>query len=123
MTVRAYTPKDYEMVMSWLDARKVKRIHEKTLSTVGFIVPNVCAVWVYPTPSDFVYLENLFSNPGAIRSGENVSKLIDAAIDFCRISDFKFLLSVTDHSAVIKRAIMKGAKLQGNQTLITFQLK
>ena len=123
MTVRAYTPKDYEMVMMWLDARKVKRIHEKTLSTVGFIVPNVCAVWVYPTPSDFVYLENLFSNPDAIRSGENVSKLIDAAIDFCRISDFKFLLSVTDHPAVIKRAIMKSAKLQGNQTLITFQLK
>ena len=121
--IRNYQDDDYEMVMSWFDARNMRRVHPKVLSPHGFIIPNVCALWMYPTESDFIYLENLISNPDAIRKAESVSSLIDTAIKWALEMDYKFMLSVTDNPSVIKKAIMKGAKMTSSQTLITFQLK
>lgn len=109
--------------MTWFDKRGMKRIHERVLSSVGYVVPNVCAVWIYGTDSDFCYLENLISNPDVEGKEKQLTMLIETAIRAARELGYKFLMSVTDHPGVLVRAIKKGAHLKNKQTLITYQLK
>jgi hypothetical protein len=120
--IKRYEPSDYEEIMTWFDKRKMQRIHEKTLSSVGYVVPNVCAVWIYGTDSDFCYLENLISNPDIEGKGKSIDILLDTALRAANMLGYKFCMSVTEHPGIVMRALKKGAKLQAKQTLITYQL-
>lgn len=121
--IRRYVPGDYEEVMTWFDKRDMKRIHEKVLSSVGYIIPNVCAVWIYGTDSDFCYLENLISNPDIEGKSKSIDILINTCVKAAELLGYKFIISVTEHPGVIVRALRRGAKLQTKQTLITYQIK
>lgn len=121
--IRPYVESDYEDVMSWLDKRNMKRVHPDVLSDIGFIIPGVCAVWVYITNSDFCYIENLFSNPDVKNKFQHISFLLDTAKEAAIKLDYKFILSVTDNSSVIKHALMFGAEVESGKSLITLQIK
>lgn len=121
--IRQYEPTDYEMVMSWLDARGMRRVHPNVFSTLGFIIPDVAVVWLYATNSDMCNLENLYSNPKAENKNQQINYLLDTAIKAARSMNYKFIQSVTNSPAVIKHALKFGAKLETGQTLITLQIQ
>ncbi len=121
--VRYYTQDDYEMVMSWLDAREMPRVHPNVLSTLGFIIPDVAVIWLYATNSDMCNLENLYSNPSAENKNQQVNFLLDTAIKAAKQMNYKFVQSVTRSPAVIKHALKFGAKTESGQTLITLQIQ
>ncbi len=121
--IRQYREEDYEMVMSWLDARGMPRVHPNVLSTLGFIIPDVAVVWLYATNSDVCNIENLYSNPKAENKNQQINFLIDTAIKSAKNMNYKFIQSVTKSPAVIKHALKFGAKMETGQTLITLQIQ
>jgi len=121
--IRQYTKDDYEMIMSWLDAREMPRVHENVLSTLGFIIPDVAVIFLYATNSDMCQLENLYSNPKAENKNQQINFLLDTAIKAAKSMNYKFVQSVTKSPAIIKHALKFGAKLETGQTLITLQIQ
>lgn len=119
--IRKYIPSDYEQVMGWLDKRGMKRIHPNVLSEYGLIIPGKVAAWIYMTNSDLCYIENLIGNPEDCTK-DDIRIILDTLTKFARDSGYKFVLSVTEHKGVIAEALKRGAKIQGNQSLITLQL-
>ena len=121
--IRKYLASDYDEVMSWLDARGMKKIHSRILPENGFIIPGIGAVWIYKTDSDICFIEELYSNPKAESKREHIDQLIMVAIEAAKEMGFKFIQSVTSHPSIIKRAVLLGAKIETLQTLITLQIK
>lgn len=111
------------MVMSWMDKRKMQRVHPNVLSEYGLIIPDVAAIWLYTTNSDICYLENLFSNPEATNKHISICFLIDTASKAAAQMGYKFVMCVTDHKSILEQAIRLGAKTEPNKVLITLQLK
>jgi hypothetical protein len=78
-------------VQAWATAHGYGTINEKTLSSIGFIVPGVAAAWLYPTPSGVAYADNLITNPNAsmkerhraVKSLVEQGKVLAKQLGFC----------------------------------------
>ena len=68
----------------------------------GWIVDNVCAVFLYLTDSKFVFLDSMVSNPEASkeRRGEGMRLCLDAMVKFCLENDIHVASFVTNINAV-----------------------
>lgn len=123
--VRRYVDGDFDQIQEWLKRRQMKVFHPNILPKAGFIVDEVAAMFLYETDSDICYLENLVSNPYINSEARDhaISLIVEAAFAYAVMQGFKFVMSITDHPQVIKRAIRSGAKVEPGKVLLTKQLK
>jgi hypothetical protein len=94
-------------VQAWATAHGYGTINEKTLSSIGFIVPGVAAAWLYPTPSGVAYADNLITNPNASMKERHkaVKTLIEDGKSVAKTLGFSYLIFVTDVSPAFFRSI------------------
>lgn len=97
------------MVKSWYDNRGMA-FYEELLPSVGVLVTDVAAGWLYQTDSKIVYIENLISNP-LIEPHIKEEALDLVAETLCMEAEnlgFKFIVATTWIKAVANRAKKHG---------------
>lgn len=64
---RKFEETDMEEVIGWFHSRKIE-ITPDYLPKTGFIVPGICAGFIYKTDASFCIFESFISNPNSPRS-------------------------------------------------------
>jgi len=120
--VRAYRDTDFNDVMKWLEKRNMPKIDKTVLSDTGFIIPDVACVFLYLTNSSVCNLENMYSNPDAENRSLAIELLLDTALKAAKTWEYKYVQSISTHKEMIKRAVIRGAKFETNQTIMTLKI-
>lgn len=124
MKARKYQDSDFEQIQAWGKAWGAD--YDKDLfPPLGFIVPGVCAYFIYETPSKVCWLENMVKNP------EVPKELSDIALELVVTEvlrevyslGYKVCYATTDSDVVIERALKHNAKALKHQTLLSLQFK
>lgn len=123
--VRKYKPEDFHQIETWLKDRSMKVFHPRILPENGYIVDEVCALFLYKTDSDISYIENLITNPHSEQEYRNlcINAVIEACFSRATELGYKFVMGVTDNFQVVKRAIYHEAQVEKDKYLLTKQLK
>lgn len=98
-------PMHYESLCSWWKAHDWSVIDLDLLPATGFIVPNVCAGFLYATDSGFCLSEFIISNPAIeykIRS-EGLDMLINKLAEEAKKKGYKVMFTSVEHEGLIKR--------------------
>lgn len=74
---------DYNTIVSWWKHYNYPIIPRESLSTTGFMINDMFAVWVYLTNSNICYIENAIKDPSKELSDEVMSRLFDFIKEFC----------------------------------------
>jgi hypothetical protein len=95
-----------EMVNSWCDKWKMSHFPDGWLPTVGYIVPDVAAAWIYISDSNVAWMENVISNPDSDaaardKSIDDIVRLLESAAKQCGT---KWMLGLSDNKDVLARA-------------------
>lgn len=67
MEIRKIKDEDLDEIDSWYRARGLNPLDHALLPKNGFIVPGVCALFLYVTDGAIGFLEGLISNPKELR--------------------------------------------------------
>lgn len=122
-TVRAINRnKDYRQICSWWDCRDIPAVPLGLLPLNGFIVPGVCAGFLYLTDSDLAIIEGFISNPEATPITRNVGlDLITAALCArAKTLGYIAISAFTQLDIITSRATKHGfAVSQGQYRLVT----
>lgn len=126
MRVRRFDiDQDFEAIKRWGKEWDGSDYDKDLLSPVGFILPEVCAYFVYETGTKQVFLENLITNPKAPKELKElgIKMVITETLKYCNEKGYKVARAVTNNEAVIERAIMHNAMAQRDATLLTLKFK
>lgn len=116
---RRYHPRDWDLIKSW-GAEWGAEYEEALFPTVGFLVENIAAYFLYQTDSNVCYLENLISKKSA--SAEEKSQafklLIDAILKEAADLGFTVAYATTNIIPVMLLAKEHGAEIRPGQCLL-----
>lgn len=123
--IRRYKDSDYEDVCEWLRDWDLPPPTRTMLPEIGFIVPGVAVGFLEQPDTDSCYFENVYSKKGSDKKERDraINEIYDAAMLCAKALGFNRMLSVTDNSGMIKRAIQRGCKLEINKVLVINHLK
>jgi len=108
LDVRAYTPKDYEMVTRWWKAWDSPIIDQEFLSDIGLIVGESAACWLYTTNSGLCFLDTCVSDPDSEYRDEAIDKVIYELTQIAIEKGCKLIYAVPAKPKLIKRALNQG---------------
>lgn len=118
--VRKYRAEDFEQIKAW--GKAWGSDYESDLfPPLGFIVPGVCAYFIYETPSKVCWLENMVANPDVPKEVRDLA--LNAVVTEClrEVSrlGYRKVYATSNYEAVIKRAQTHNAKVTPGFTQIT----
>lgn len=105
MKVRRVTREDYEALKGWWSAQKWEAPPLECLPTVGFMIEDVCAGFLYQTDSAFSWLEFVIANPDTdkkVRS-EALDLVINALTKASKELGYKAIYTTLNHPKLIER--------------------
>lgn len=113
MIVRRYRPSDFKQIREW-GAKWGAEYNEDQFPSVGFIIDNVAAYFLYSTDSSVCWLENMISNRGIDSQTRDVALdlLIEAILDEARNLGYAIAYAATDFVEIAKRAKEHGAMVR-----------
>lgn len=96
------------MLLKWWKQYKMKPIPIEYLGH-GFLIEGKCALFIYPTGTPSVFMENLVANKKLSDKDrdEAIDLLVDTVIKFLKTKKVKRIVSITSMSVVANRAIKK----------------
>jgi len=105
VSIEKFLPKHYEEVCGWWKSHGWAPISLEALPTTGFIIPDVCAGFLYSTDSSMCVLEWVISNPKASKEvrSEGLDDLIDALLKKADSSGFKMVFTSVSHPKLMDR--------------------
>lgn len=123
MQVRPYTPQDFEQVRQWGEKWGAKYSAD-LFPPLGFIVPGVCAYFVYETQSAVCWLENMVRNPDIPREVVDIALplVVTSCLRAAKDNGYKVAYATTASDAVVDRALKHGATAFKGQTLLQLRL-
>lgn len=114
--VRFDKQKHFNMITEWYINRKQNMLPLEYLPETGFIVPNICAGFLYKTDSKLALIENYISCPKSDK--ETRSNALDlvtkSLIDEAKKYDFNVIMALTKLDSVRKRAEKSGFQTVDN---------
>ncbi len=121
--VRKYNPeKDFDIIKEWGQGWGAS--YEKDLlPPTGFIVPGICAYFIYETNSKVCWLENLIRNPYKTKEecASGIEECVTETLREVSKKGYKAVYTIADNPVVIDRAIKHGASIDPNHTLISLR--
>lgn len=125
MQVRKYNPEtDFEQIKTW--GKGWEANYDKDLfPPLGFIVPGVCAYFIYETNSKVCWLENMVRNPEVPKevADKGLELVATACLKEINTLGYKVAYATTASEAVIDRALRHGATAFKGQTLLQVSFK
>lgn len=123
--IRKVETKDIQTIQSWFLARNIVD-QSDMFSTIGYIVPDIAAGFLYTTNSQVAIIEHLITNP--IYHKEIRDKALDevvlSIIKEAKRLHFTNLLGITEFDVVTQRALKLGFEKQPNPfTVINYNLE
>lgn len=119
MSVRRYIKEDLKQVNRWEAMCELSLTPEHGIPDVGFIVPGVCAGFLFQTDSSICMFDGFIANP-EIR-GEERLKALDAVTDALVITakdlGFKSVLAFTKNKNIKARCERYGFSGRGGYEL------
>jgi hypothetical protein len=108
MNVILYNNTHYETLLKWWKQYKMDPVPIEYLGQ-GFMIENMCAVFIYPTGTPSVFMENLIANKRLNPKTRDMAldHLVSTVIKFLKTKKVKRIVSVTNLGAVSKRAAKK----------------
>jgi len=105
MNIVKFTFEHHDEVSGWWKERGWAPIPLATLPTTGFIVPGVCAGFLYLTDSNLCFLEWVISNPESESQdrSKGLDLLIDELLTEAENLGYKVVSTVTTHPKLILR--------------------
>lgn len=101
---------DYPSACAWWKAHNWPVLPKEALPEVGYIVPEICAAWLYRSDSSIAWIEWIIANPESdkeVRS-EALDLLIQTVSSHAKELGFKFLFSSASHPHLIERYKLHG---------------
>lgn len=115
---RMYTHRDYDSILSWYAAWKLPAPPQSLIPT-GFIVPTVCAGFLYLTDTTLGIIDLYISNPEVPK--EKRDRCLDIItgdlIIHGKNSGCKILMATSNVPAVKKRSEFHGFKYSGDTSV------
>lgn len=101
--------KDYNTISKWCESYNMIPYAKDALSDAGFIIDDICAVWLYKTNSKVCYMENCIANKEIDKSlrNEGIDILFNKVIDEAKNNGYKFMVSSSNLSNIIDRLTSK----------------
>lgn len=103
MTVKAYTIEDYALIAGWWEKRKFAVIPPEALPSIGFIVNNNAAGFLYVTDSTMGVMEWLVTNPDADKHEriKDLKKVIELISEAAKAMDVKLIFSSINNETLM----------------------
>lgn len=110
--LKIFNKNDYEEIKSWYLKRNLEVIRLDCLPETGFIVPNICAGFLYKTNGKMGLIENFISNPdieGKYRN-EALNLISEALLKEAKDSGILYIISTTNKDSILDRSLSFGFK-------------
>ncbi len=114
MKVEKFEPqRHYEMVAHWWVGHKWPVLPLAALPASGFVVPGVCAGFLYFTDSEIAILEWVVSNPKAstMEVGRGIKAIVEAAISTALNEGYSMIFSYVKSKGLQKLYERQGFKV------------
>lgn len=104
-SLRTFEASDYSDVASWWKAHNWPVLPIEALPKLGFIVPGVCAGWLYETDSTLCWLEWVVSNPLTSKEERSVAldEVISSLLSRAKELGFKQVFTTVVHPKLVDR--------------------
>lgn len=124
LMVRKFQDSDFEEIQGWAKARG-DAYDKDMFPPLGFIMPGVCAYFIYETDSKVCWLENMIANPECSNEIRDLSLdlVVTEVLREVNRLGYKKAYATTSIEKVIDRAIKHGASGIKDQTLISVSFK
>lgn len=111
--VRNITQWDYKDFCDWWGARGAPKPAIDALPPLGFIVPDLCACFVYETPSTVAILEWVVGNPNSDKDLRNqaLDEMLAHVFEALKSRGYKHIFTTTPHGKIIERYQSHGFKV------------
>lgn len=99
--------KDHNTINLWQNAHGLARLEEHLFPSVGYIVENVAAGFLYQTDSSLCFIDGYISNPASDKAErrEAFDQITDNVIRTARDHGFRNILAYTQHPEIMKRCV------------------
>jgi hypothetical protein len=106
-------------VKSWYKKREII-LNYDVLPSLGLIIPNVAAGYMYLTTDNKAIIEGIITNPdsGFVPRSNAVTSILNALIDLAKKTNCKCIFGLSDTTSVIKRAEKLGFVEIGSYNLL-----
>lgn len=105
MTARRYIEEDLREVNRWYAMQELPVLEHEDMPAIGYIVPGVCAGFLYQTDSSMCMIDGYIANPEA--RGEKRKNALDAVtyllITTAQDLNYKAIMAYTKTAAVSAR--------------------
>ncbi len=103
----------YAQLASWYTYRRLAPPPVDRLPRIGFIVPDVCACFLYQTDSDLAFMDGLIANPIAKKEArdEGLDIIGNLILDEAKRLGFKRVVALSKLDAVANRTVKNGGAL------------
>ncbi len=124
LNIRKYKDSDFELINSWYEKRNLQPVDKIFLSSNGYIVDDIVAVWLYKTDSSIAWIENLITNPDAktYERSRSIDYLLIHVCNEARSMGFKAIIGLTKLAAVSNRCKSLGFKTIENYKFLSKSL-
>jgi len=104
--IRYESSKHQHYILSWLKQWNLSEDKINILSSTGFIIPDVCCIFLYETNSIIAYLDFFMSNKFISDEIRNtcLDKVVYAAILEAKAKGYQRLVGNSKYNAVVDRA-------------------
>lgn len=108
MQVLPVTSLDMKEVHEWWTKQGWPPIPHHMLPETGWIIPGVCAGWLYQANSSVCKLEWIVANPDASNKAEGLDTLIQYITQQATHYGYKVMFTETKHAKLIERLQQHG---------------
>lgn len=124
MKARKYQESDFEQIQEW--GKSWGATYDKDLfPPIGFIVPGICAYFLYETPSKVCWLENMVRNKEIPKEIANmaIETVVTEILREANSLGYKVCYATTSNEEVIQRAIKHKAVAIHEQTQLQLRFR
>lgn len=107
--VRKFEKSDMEEVMGWFHSRKID-ITPDYLPEIGFIVPGICAGFIYKTDANFCIFESFISSPNTTKEEREkaLRNVVTEMIEEAKRLNYKDAYGFATSQTMIRLGIEQG---------------
>lgn len=118
--IKLPTQEVYAQLSEWWGHFKWPAPPIESLPSTCFVVPNICAVFLYETGTNVGIMEWMISSPEATpeQKGEGIAKLVEKVAEHAGEVGVKNILTFTPHRKLISRLEGHGFKVLEEHTVI-----
>ena len=105
MNVEKFLPKHYEEICGWWKAHDWTPVSLDALPSTGFVIPGICAGFLYSTDSSMCILEWVIANPKTNKEtrSEGLDLVIDELLKKAHSGGYKTVFTSVSHPKLLER--------------------